>query len=481
MLIRQMMTESLLLGLMGGLVGLGVAKGLMLSFPHLLTFIPNPGSFSLDGSLLAFTMGVALLAALLFGAIPAWQVTRLSPAEVLKDAAKGSGGREYHRLRSALVVTEIAMAMTLLVVTGLLIRSLGKMGELQPGFQRVGLLTASGSRPRGKYPDLTARRALFQRLAERVSSLPGVESAALTDTLPLGNFSMNNGYNVEGQPTPKGTMWLALAPSVSPGYFKTMGIPLLHGREFTEQDMDQPVGIINEVMARKHWPGQDPIGKRIRFSGEWRTIIGVVSPVSVRQLVGPALGETYAPLPQATIFPYFSVVLRTEGDPRALISSLKTAMKEVDPETGLFDIRTGDELFGRQLQTASTYRMLIGGFSALALTLAAVGLYGVIGYLVRQRTREIGIRTALGARTDQVVWEITKHGLVLTAFGMGIGVIGSLGIGRLLASQLYQVSPADPISMALGSLTLGIVAVLASFLPALQAARVNPTVALRNE
>ncbi len=480
-LIRQVMTESLLLGVLGGLAGLLVAKACLMTFPALLTFIPNPTPFSLDGGLLAFTLGVAVAAAILFGSIPAWLVTRLNPAEVLKDAAKGSGGREYHRIRSVLVVTEIAMAMALLVVTGLLLRSLENLGGLQPGFERAGLLTASGSRPRGKYADLAARRILFQRLAERVSAIPGVRSLALTDTLPLGDFSMNNGYNVDGQPTPKGTMWLALAPSVTPGYFRTMGIPLLVGRDFTDQDMDQPVGIVNEIIALKHWPGQDPLGKRIRFSGEWRTVVGVVKPVSVRKLVGPALGELYAPLPQANIFPYFSVALRTDGDPGKLIPSLKAAMREIDPDVGLFDIRTGDELFRRKLQTASTRGVLIGGFSILALALAAVGLYGVIGYLVRQRTREIGIRTALGAQSGQVIWEITRHGLILTALGLGIGVLGSLALGRLLASQLYQVSPADPSSMALGGLVLVSVALVATVIPALQAARVNPVVALRDE
>jgi putative ABC transport system permease protein len=482
-LFAQMATESLLLGLLGGLGGLLVAWLVLSSFPTLLPFVPELSAVALDGGLLLFAALVSLAATVVFGLLPAWQVTRLSPNEVLNEGARSSGGQTQHRTRSALVVLQVALATTLLVAAGLLLRTLGELYQIDPGFDPQHLLTTSCVRPAEKYPDFESMRALYEQLDKRVSAIQGVQAAALTDTLPLGSFRMHNTYSVEGQPQPPGHWLLAFERSVTSGFFVAMGIPIMEGRALTEADTDQDVVVINQYLAEKHWPGESAIGKRISLSGprRWRVVVGVAGNISQDTLIEPARGATYKPLAQEDRSRYVSFALRVSGDPSQYVAALKAAVNEVDPDLAFYETRTGRELLGRQLRIAGAVIALIAGFSLLALLLAAVGLNGVVSLLVGLRTREIGIRMALGAHLQGVLMMVLGEGLRRVLTGVALGLVAAFGLGRAISSLLYGVAPTDLVTFVLVPVVVGVVAVVSCIVPAMRAASVHPTVALRDE
>jgi len=481
-LVRQMVTENLALGLLGGAAGLLVAQLMMDAFPSLVPFI-DLGGLTLNGRLLAFALLVSLVATLLFGTLPAWQVSRSNTVDLLNESARGSGGRSLHRTRRVLVVLEVSLATALIVATGLMLRSLGKLHEVRPGFEPENLLTASCVRVESKYPDFGPRRDFYEQLASRVSAIPGVRAAALSDTLPLGTFRMNNSYEVEGQPQPPGQWFLGFERSITPGFFRAMGIPVVRGRDFTPQDVDQSVVIVNEHIARKHWPGESPLGKHISLGGSYglRTVIGVVGNVRQDYLIEPDHGETYKPLAQENRFQYVSFALRVDGDPHLLIPALKAAVREVDADLAVYAAKTGRDLLDRDLDLASAIGALIGGFGVLALLLAAVGLNGVMSLLVGFRTREIGIRVALGAQARDILRMVLGEGILMVVLGTALGLAGAFGLGQMITSLLYGVEPTDATTFMVAPLVLMVMALIACFVPARRAASLEPTVALRHE
>ncbi|MCP4899456.1 MAG: ABC transporter permease [bacterium] len=482
-LIRQSMSESLMLGLLGGIGGLAIGRMLMNVIPNLLPFIPELGNVTLDSRSLLFALLVSLAAALVFGTLPALQSARLNPAEVLKQGARGSGGKQQQRARSILVILQITLATVLLVTAGLLLRSFGKLQEVDPGFQPDHLLTTSCVRADVKYPDFEARRALYESLATQISTLPGVEVAALTDTLPLGSFRMRNTYAVEGQPQPPGHWLLAFERSVTNDFFSTMGIPVLRGRPFTDFDTDRDVAIVNQHLAYRHWPGQDPIGKRVTLSGSdrWRTVVGVVGNVLQDTLIESSTAEAYKPLAQENRFQYLSFAVRVHGDPLEVAPALEAAIHEIDPELALYETRTGAEMIGRQLRIGSAGTTLVTGFGLLALALASVGLYGVVSLMVGLRTREIVIRMALGARVSDVLRMILGGGLRRVALGTFIGLAVAFGLAHGISGLLYGVSPRDLTTYVAAPLLVLVAAMLACIVPAHRAATVHPVKALREE
>jgi predicted permease len=357
------------------------------------------------------------------------------------------------------------------------------LNRVNPGFDPENLLTASCVRPADTYPDRESRRALYDQLTERISALPGVHAAALTDTLPLGSFRMHNTYSVEGQPQPPGHWLLAFERSVTPGFFAAMGIPIVEGRALTGADTDQDVVVVNQYLADKHWPGESAIGKRIALSGprDWRVVVGVAGDISQDTLIDPARGATYKPLLQEDRSRYVSFAVRVNGDPYQVLPALKEAVHQVDPDLALYEIRSGRDMLGRQLRIAGAAITLIAGFSLLALLLAAVGLNGVVSLLVNLRTREIGIRIALGAHLKGVLLMVLGEGLRRVLLGIAIGLIAAFGLTRAISSLLYGVAPTDVATFLLVPLVVGAVAVASCIVPAVRAATVQPTVALRDE
>jgi putative ABC transport system permease protein len=488
-LIRQFLTESVLLAALGG------AAGMMLSLwgvNMLKAFIPENisevGAIAVDARVLGFTLLVSLLTGLLFGLVPAAQALNLDLNEMLKEGGRdSSSGRGGNRVRGLLVIAEVAVSLVLLVGAGLLINSFLRLRNMDPGFRADNLLTMSVVLPQQKYPDHARRSAFFAELTSRVEALPGVRSAAVTDWLPLTMTGGSFGISVEGQPD--------LGPDrrpdvvtrvVSPKYFSTMGIQLLRGRQFDER-LDRadsaPVVVVSETMARRLWPGEDPLGKRIQPGSAdpsgWIEVVGVAKDVRQFDLTAEPRLQMYLPYVQFEWFVPGQLVIKTEVEPTGLAAAVRKAVWEVDKEQPVSDVRTMEEVLSRSIARQRFSTMLLGIFAALALVLAAVGIYGVMSYTVAQRTREIGIRMALGAQAGGVLRLVVGEGLKLVLAGVLIGLAGSLLLTRLMSSLLFGVSATDPMTLAVISLILVGVALLASYIPARRAAKVDPMVALR--
>ncbi len=483
-LARLLLVESLVLSLMGGALGLVVAqvsqKGLQQAFYQ--PFAPSPG---MDWRLLVFALLCSVVTALLFGILPALQASGVHIGERLRDGAKGSAGPLQRRLRSALVIGEVALATALLVGAGLLIRSLWNLQRVELGFQAQGLVVAPLSLPRAKYVSAEAQQGFHTAFLERLSRIPGIQAAALTDSLPQAGSTSSSSYSVEGEPQGPPTQTV-IHHDVSPDYFKTMGIPLRQGRTFGSQDGQ--TAVIGLRMAQKHWPGQDPIGKRFSLQGSegpWIEVIGVAGDVRHHHPgVAPGI-ECYFPLlgsPRIRRVGFnFSAVLRTTLDPASLRGYLRENLRELDPEVPTSRLRPMEEYLEGNRRESRTMAILFALFAATALLLSAIGIFGVTRFLVAQRTREIGIRMALGANVKDVVGLMVGQGMVSVAFGAGLGMGGAWVLGRLLQHQLQGVAPTDPLTFWIVGLTMLAVAFLACLLPTLRAARVAPTVALRSE
>jgi putative ABC transport system permease protein len=487
--IRQLLTESVLLSVVGGAIGLligywGVKALVGLNADR----IPRANEISLDWRVLLFTFGVAILTGILFGIVPAIQTAKADLHEALKEGGRSAASTTKQWVRSTLVVVEIAMALAVLVGAGLLVKSFLRVQQVNPGFNPQGLLTMHLSLPASKYQDAPRRASFYKQLLSDISTLPGVHSAGAVSVLPLSGSGSSGSFRIEGrdvpqgQSLPHGARWAA-----TPGYFKTMGIPIVRGRYFEERDTadSMPVVIIDEALAQKYWPGEDPVGKRITFQGGpnnpiWREVVGIVGHVKFIDLEGESRAQYYIPHQQISQ-PGMAVVVRTPGDPNALAGVVHGMVRSADKELPIFRMRTMDQFVADAMAQRRFAMLLIGIFAGLAMLLAAVGLYGVMAYSVTQRTHELGLRMALGAQGSDVLKLVVKQGMTLAGAGLALGVAGALALSRLMKTLLFNVSATDPLIFVVIAATLAAVALLACFLPARRATKVDPMVALRYE
>lgn len=488
---RQLLGESLLLGLTGGGVGIVLA---LVGTRTLMTVIsrelPRAGEVVMSLPVLVFALVVSLLSGVLFGLAPLLWLRKADPAGALRDGGGRSvAGAARARFRSALVAAEMAICLALLVGVSLLGRTLSMLTAVDPGFSDLGALTAQIWVPGSSAPSDDELRGFDDALLQKVRQLPGVVSAGAVVSLPIEQaIRVMGGFSVEGRVGERGSETVAGLQSASPGYFASLGIPLLRGRDFNASDRpgSPPVMIVSQAFADSFFPGEDPIGKRIGNGHPedegftWSTIVGVVGSTRHTGLDGEPRIEAYEPLAQAP-FPYITLVLRTGVPPASLVGPLRRAVAEVDPTQPVERIHTMAEIIHESLARQRIHALLLGLFAALALAMAAVGLYGVMAFSVAARTREIGIRVAVGAgRWDVVRLVLLQAGRLLLA-GLAFGCAGGLLVGRLMRSFLYGVPPADPPSFVAGILTLSLAALLASVLPARRALRTDPIVALRSE
>jgi putative ABC transport system permease protein len=499
-LMRQFLTESILLALAGGGLGLLLALwGTDLLLRAVPSRIPVPNAADvavlpqvhLDGTVVVFTLAIALLTGVVFALAPAFQGTRGNIAESLREDGRGSfSGVRGRRTRAALVVAEVALAFVLVVAASLMMKSFAHLLSMDLGFRPDNLLTLRiklpNDAPNSKYREPRQRSLAFQQFLKSVDALPGVRSAALSEIVPLSHDDMDMGAFAirDVPPPPPGVRLTADFRDVSPSYFGTMGIPLRRGRDFTDHDnADAPfVVIIDETLARHYFPNQDPIGKHVLFSaaGRPREIVGVVGGVrdtGVDQQPRPTI---YFPYPQAGD-QTLSLVIRTFASPEAILPDIKNAIWAVDKDEPIFEVRTMDEIVSGLVSAPRLAFILLGIFAFLALALGAVGIYGVTSYAVSQRTHEIGVRLALGARHADVLKLVVGNGLRLALIGVAAGMLTALALTRFLTSILYGVRPSDPLTLAAVSCLLPAVAALASYIPARRASRVDPVRALRHE
>jgi putative ABC transport system permease protein len=486
-IIRQLLTESAVLTVLGGVLGVLLAvwgKNLLLAaIPGEMPFWMK---FDLDPRVLGFTLALSLLTGLIFGIAPALQASKNDLNDALKEGGRNAGGAHY-RLRSSLVVAEVALSLMLLIGAGLMLRSFAKLGSVDAGIRPENVLTVEVPLPRAKYPEGAKQSAFFKELVTRVRALPGVSSAAAISGVPLRG-GWGRSLTVEGFPV----LSVGQAPMinhsvVTPNYFQTMGIPLREGRDFNDSDIDGStrVTVVDERLARQYWPGASPLGKRIRFgppeSNEpWHIIVGVVGSVRNRRLDQDTVQTIYVPYQQIPVRG-MTMALRTSGDPESLTSAVRESVRALDKDQPIANVLTMETVISRSVWQQRFYTILFGVFAALALVLAAVGIYGVMSYAVTQRTHEIGIRMALGARAIDVLRMVVKNGMTLITIGVVIGLVGAFALTRLLATMLFGITPTDSLTFVAVSAVLGLVALVACFVPARRATKVDPLVALRYE
>ena len=487
--VRQLLTESLLLAALGCALGLLLAnwgiRALVAISPGDLVNLQGVG---LNFHVLALTVVVSLATGLLFGLAPALEATRLNLGDALKEGSKGAGGQSARssRLRGALVVAEVALALVLLAGAGLMMKSFLRLQGIDPGFKQDKVLTMVMRLPGAKYTEDQQMVAFYRQAGERLRALPGVLDAGMVNYLPLyGGLGARTGFTVEGRPAPPdGEGPSADVRVTDASYFRTMGIPLLRGRGFTDSEIAEArhVVLISESMARQHFPGEDPIGKRVTVPMSLEPvpteIIGIVGDVRYESLVDEAYPTVYMPIPELT-YPFMTLVFRTAGDPVQIAPAVRKALREIDPDQPVSDVRTMDEVMADTMGRARFNTLLLGLFAGLATLLAAVGIFGVMNYSVTLRTREIGLRMALGAQPRQVLMLILRNGLLLTAAGIGLGLAGALALTRVLSGLLFGVGSTDPETFAAIALLLTLVSLIACYLPARRATRVSPLIALR--
>jgi putative ABC transport system permease protein len=488
-LIRQMLAESLVLSLLGAAAGLGLAWWALLALRTTVAErlpIARLEQVGINGTVLLFAIAAAVVSALLFGIAPALTSAGAKLTDTLKDGGRPGSGARGARLRAAFVVVEIALALVLLVGAGLLLRSFVTLLRVNPGFDAARTMTMKVSIPTTKYPDAARQQAFFNQLFERLDALPGVIATGSTSFLPMAGLGAATGFDIVGQPKPPaGQEPVTDVRVVDHNYFKAMGVPIIRGRAFDSGDDGTNVRrvIVNQTLANKHFAGQDPIGRRISvywFNEGPDEIVGVVGDVRQQDLETEARATIYWP-PGRFTYPFATVAVRTAGDPRAIVSAAVNALHQLDPNVAAADVRTMEEVLDASVAQRRLTMLLLATFAGLALVLAAVGIYGVIAYSVTQRTQEIGIRMALGAQRAAVLRMVVGQAMTLAAIGLAAGGIGAWLLTRLMQKLLYGVTPSDPLTFAIVSAMLALVAAIAASVPGLRAIRVDPVVALRAE
>jgi putative ABC transport system permease protein len=480
--VRQLLTESLLLAFSGGAAELLLAWHLV---ELLLAIAPDnlPRAYDIrfDIRVASFTLLVSLLTGIVFGLLPALQASKIDLGETLKEGGRDAVGSLRRRLRGFLVVSEMALAFVLLIGAGLLIRSFARLTEVNPGIDPRGVLTTYILLPDAKYSGGRGT-AFFQQMLERVRALPGVEAAAVTNSVPLSGSHRSTDFGIEGRPSPTKETFNAGIRIISPDYFRTFRIPLVEGRLLAESDGAEtpPVVVINESLARIYFANEDPLGKRIGYKGAYRSIVGVVGDVKHSALDEEAKPEFYltiAQLPQTSM----SMVARTSVDPMQMLALIREQVWAVDKDQPVTNIETMARLMAKSVAPRRFNLLLLGVFALVGLALACVGLYGVMSYTVTQRTREIGVRMAMGAQRGDVLRLVIGEGMKLALIGALLGLGGALALTRLLKTLLFGVKPGDPLTLVAVSALLIAVAFLASYIPARQAAKVDPMVALKHD
>jgi putative ABC transport system permease protein len=499
-IVRQLLTESVLLAVGGGAVGLLIANwSLRLVLAASGDSIPRANEINLSPGVLAFTAMLCVVTGILFGLAPAWQASQSDVQDALKEATRGATGGKA-RLRQALVVSEVALTLMLLVGAGLMLRSFHRLQSTDPGFSHERVLSFRLDLPRNKYPTNEQQIAFFQELTERLRALPGVQAAAFSSQIPLLQNGRQLSFTIEGQPEPAvGERPSMEVSTVSPDHFRVLGIPVVRGRSFTDQDnrdhlrnlperrqgerrpSAMNVVIIDEEFSRRYWPNGDPIGQRIRANGATMTVVGVVRRVKIRGLdeQGGFVQAYFSALQESARGR--TVTVKTTLPPETLVAALRQQVLALDPDQPIYGLQTLEELRDRSLQGRRVGTSLLGIFAGVALTLAVIGLYGVLAYTVTQRTREIGIRMALGAQRADVLGLVIRQGLNLAVLGAVLGVPGAFGLTRWLTALLYEIKPTDPLTLLTTPLLVIGVALLACWLPARRAAKVHPMEALRYE
>ncbi|MBI2690087.1 MAG: ABC transporter permease [Acidobacteria bacterium] len=489
-LIRQFMTESLLLSFTGGAAGVLLAYWGVAALRTIGPSLPRKSEIVVDANTLAFTLAISILSALLFGLFPALAASNSRCGENLKDGARAGESRTHGRLRAILVVAQITLSVFLLIGAGLLIRSFNLLGRVDTGFHAppssvlTVLVTPIGTR----YPNRDAVAAYWRQLLLRIQALPGVEAATVAVTIPPNRVAYTDGYQIEGKPAPPGTEYPAVpCPVVGADYLKTLGIPLLRGRFFDSRDRggERDVTVISETMARMHFPGENPIGRRLKhghssLNNPYMEIIGVVGDVKYQGLEGetPPVYYEYAGSGYSSVM---WLLVRAKGDASALLPSVRAEIRAVDPAIPIARAGTMAEALSESVALPRFRSLLMTVFATVALLLAAIGIYGVVAYSVTQRTQEIGVRMALGASGANVLQLVVGQGGRLALIGVVLGLIGAAAVTKVMKKLLFQIEPADTTTFAAAAVVLGTVALAASLLPALRAARINPVVALRNE
>ena len=487
--VRQLLTESLLLAFLGGGLGLLIAVWGLDGLRWLNSGnIPRLQNIGIDGRVLVFTFAVVLLTGLLFGLAPALRSSQVNLSETLKEGGRSVAGSGHHLLRSLLVITEMALSLVLLIGAGLLIRSFARVQQVAPGFAPQNVLSLRLSVVGTTYAEEPRRSMFYQQLWERIRQLPGVESAGGAAILPLSGSISWGSIGIEGYDQASGQSLIQTDQRVATnGYFETMGIPLIKGRFFTEQDTSQStkVAIIDENMARTYWPDADPVGKRLKRGGvssdsPWLTIVGVAGNVKQYALDADSRVALYTPYQQE---PYSTmyVTARTAGNPLGLAAAVTQVARAMDPNVPVYDIKTMEQRLSDSLARRRFAMFALGLFALVAMLLASVGVYGVMSYTVAQRTREIGIRVALGAKTSDVLKLVVAQGMSLAVIGVGTGLAGAILVTRVMASLLFKVSAMDPVTFIAIAVLLTGVALLACYVPARRAMKVDPMIALRYE
>jgi putative ABC transport system permease protein len=498
-IVRQLVTESLLLSAAGAVLGVALASwgvaGVVAFGPEGL---PRLQEVAIDKSVLAFTGLVAVVTGVLFGLVPALHAARPDIAQMLRENVRGSSRGGSHRTRSILVVAEMALAVVLLVGAGLLIHSFVRLINVDPGFNPERVVAFNLSLPSTKYQYERQVRAAAAEITDRLRQMPGTHEVGITFGRPLSNSGfMRTTFEVSGWPpsTPN-DRHVSQVHMTSPGYFKAMGIPVVRGRLYTpgEDRLDAaPVIVVSEAFAKKYFPVEDPIGKHVEFGITHDTaetgrgtatvqgrIVGIVGDVKQQDLATPSYPAAYAPF-NTWALGFFTVLVRTDADPRAVQATIKSVVRDVDADLPIFNLTTMKAAVSDSVSQPRFYMVLLGGFAAIALLLAALGIYGVISYAASQRTRELGIRVALGATGQKIIRLVIAEGVRLAAIGVVLGVLASLVLTRAIASLTFGVGKLDPVTLTLAPLALMTAALLGCYLPARRAARVDPVIAMRNE
>ena len=485
-LIRQLLTETTLIGVLGGVGGLLLAYWGLYALLKLPQNFVNTEEAGVDARVLLFALAVSVLTGWLFGLLPALQLARPELQSFLKEGARGSGeGSRWNRVRGAFVVTQVALSLLLLVSAALLIRSFDKLLRVDPGFKTEKLLSLEYRLPRNKYREPAAQLNFHQQVVERLEEIPGVQSASLVRGLPFsGNGGTTKIVLPDREIPPPGMEPEVMVNTAMPNYFETLGIPLIKGRVFGNEDRadSPPVVVINQLMAQRFWPNQDPLGKQIKFTEDesTATVVGIVGDAKHFWLEEDQRPQVYGPFSQGPGI-FATAVMRTSVEPLSLSEPVRQAIWKVDPDQPMWKIRTVEFLVNRATADRKFLMALMGIFATLALVLTIIGLYGVISYLVNQRTQEIGIRMALGAQMRDIMRMVLKQGMVLVLTGVALGLAAAWLLTRLMSRLLFQVSATDPPTFVGISLLLIAVALLACYIPARRATKVDPLVALRYE